>query len=644
MCGLTGIFGITASGREAATEVQSMMDAISHRGPDGRGYVLDSCAALGHVRLAVLDVKGGSQPLKSPDGRIWLAYNGEIYNFRELRKQLIHLGCRFRTKADTEVLLAAWQEWGESSVDRLNGMFAFSIWDRQERKGCLVRDPVGIKPLFYYQKGGQLLFASEVKAILAALSRPPEFDPVSLHFLMNFRYLPGDRTMWKGIRQVPPGCMLTWNDGNVRIRTWAASLFRASDSSVEYSEEVLAQLLEDCVHRQLVSDVPIGGYLSSGIDSGLLTALAVDEKGTDRNSYPTFTIRTGDSPEEAAGAARTAWLLGVSNFQEDVSPNIHEWLPWLLWHLEVPKVNALQSAMVAGLACRHVKVALSGLGGDELFYGYNIHRFMSVVDMLQNPLLRPVANLTGRAVSRLFDFFGTAGEELKRGGEVLSSTEVARAYGILRNVWDSPEGRRRLYGPRLIEADLPSAYDILRAKWPVGCDDAVEAAARFELKEKMVNDLLWNEDRVSMAFGLEVRVPFLDLELLRAVTSVSRRKLMPRGRLKYLLRRISRRWLPAEVIRRPKSGFQLPAHQFFHKHLRVMLETCLPYDRMKQTGLFNPDFVKQVVNARPDPRLRWHYFILYLMIGMEIWLELFDTEQLTPPDTPCACKSDGNVY
>lgn len=634
MCGITGILGHQSAGEDLAVTINEMMQAMIHRGPDGTGFWYDEQVALGHVRLAIIDLESGDQPMPSADGRYQIAYNGEIYNFRELRRELTGLGHHFTTTSDTEVLLAAWQQWGIASLPRLNGMFAFAIWDRQEKKGFLARDPMGIKPLFYSHRDNELLFGSEAKAIIAGLSVPPPLDLQSLHLLMNFRYLPGDRTMWEGLRQLPPGSVLVWQDGRVNISNWGLDADSAEVlSGLHGVEDHLASLVEQGVQRQLVSDVPLGGYLSAGIDSGTLTAIAVS--GSNSKDYPTFTIKTGDSPQEAAGAARTADILGVANTQEEIRADLDTWLPWLMWHLEVPKVNALQSSLVARLASRHVKVALSGLGGDEIFFGYNIHRYMDRLFTLKNSLPgRILAKPVGRLVQLCFCKSGLKYEEFARAGQALSASDMARAYGILRNIWDSPEGRKRIYGPRMLAADLPSAFDVLAEGWPSQKSDPVEAVATYELGEKMVNDFLWNEDRVSMASGLEVRVPFLDLELVKRARSLPRTILMPAGKLKGLLRKIVCRWLPAEVVKRPKSGFQVPAHEFYLEHLRPLVVKYLTPERMAKSGLFNPDFVQEVVAAKPHPRLRWHYFILYLMVGTEIWLDLFEKTRPEKPETP----------
>ncbi|MFO7761133.1 MAG: asparagine synthase (glutamine-hydrolyzing) [Desulfobia sp.] len=634
MCGIAGFFGNPFPREEKENRLAAMMAAVNHRGPDDRGMCFDREAALGHVRLAIIDLETGKQPMTTPDGRFSLVFNGEIYNYRELRKELTGLGYDFRTTSDTEVLLNAWHKWGQDSLKRLNGMYAFALWDRAERKGLLARDPIGIKPLFFYQEKDNFFFGSEAKAILAGLPGSPDLDPASLHLLMNFRYLPGERTMWQGIRQLPPGDLLCWQNGKIDIFHGISSSAACKPSDFRGTGEEVAEAIEHSVTRQLISDVPLGGYLSSGIDSGILTSLASGSDAVHNNYYPTFTIKTGDSLFEAAGAARTAEILGVRNFQEEVEVDLRKWLPYLIHHLEVPKVNALQSALVAGLAAGHVKVALSGLGGDEIFYGYNIHSYMARIDRFHKLIPSLVRKTAGNISSGLFNMLGLKYEEWKRGGETLAAPNMARAYGILRNIWDDPEERRRLYGPGMLDAELPGAFELMEDMWPEMPGDSVEKAAGYEFSQKMVNDFLWNEDRVSMARGLEVRVPFLDLELVAAASSLSRSELMPDNQLKGLLRRISSRWLPDEVLQRPKSGFQVPAHDFYLAHLKPLVQEYLSPERMKKSGLFNPDFVQSVLKARPHPRLRWHYFTLYLMLGMEIWLDVFTGKNQEKPEAP----------
>lgn len=636
MCGIAGIFHRIPI-ETIDSVLKNMQKTIAHRGQDGDGLWISDCAALAHVRLAILDINGGRQPMTTEDGRFVISYNGEIYNFKEIRQQLQGLGCQFYTDSDTEVLLRAWQQWGEACLPRLNGMFAFSIWDELEKTGCLARDLFGIKPLFFFHRKDMLLFASEAKAILAALSENLELDLNALHFLMNFRYLPGDFTLWKGIRQLKPGFLLRWTEDGFEIKQWGDLLPCTKDKAIKKHdiEDVARELIEDSVQKQLVSDVAIGGYLSYGIDSGIITAISAKtlrEKGIE---YPTFTIDTGDSPLEAKGAKETARYIGVPNFQEKIEINIAQWLKWLIWHLEVPKVNALQSALVASLASRHVKVALSGLGGDEIFLGYNIHkifyRFSKINEKISiGSLVRPCSAVT----KTLLKIFSPHFDEFSRGIDFLASRDMARAYGILRNVWDGFIERSSIYGPRVLdEGDILNPFEYIKEHWPG--DSNIPPLKRlqvFELREKMVNDFLWNEDRVSMAKGLEVRVPFLANDLAEFVLWQDIGTVMADGHLKGLLKKIGREWLPKDFLMRPKSGFQVPAHVFFAKHLRPLCKIYLNETRVKREGLFNYTFIRKILDARPNKYLRWHYFLIYLMIGMSVWIELFENgSQLSPP-------------
>ncbi len=630
MCGIAGFFGTPRSGTAEKT-LARMLAAIAHRGPDGDGATFFPEAALGHLRLAIIDLAGGGQPMATTDRNLHIIYNGELYNYRELRRELAGLSSTFRTDSDTEVVLAACHHWGVTAAcNRFRGMFAFALWDSEKRQGTLVRDRFGIKPLFYAETPEALLFGSEAKAIRAGLAARPALDLNALHLLLNFRYIPGPATLFAGIRQLPPGHCLTWRENRLALSQWATALPTAAAVPAGEQEEHLRQRLRQAVARQLVSDVPLGGYLSAGLDSSTLLALAVKEQGR-ADHFPTFTIQTGDSPQEAKEAAATARLFGAVNHQQAVPLAMAELLPRLVYHLEVPKVNGLQSALVARLASRHVKVALSGLGGDEIFLGYHLHRLLATLKPYGAAPLRPGTRAVGALARLACARLGLAYEEGYRAGQLLGRLpDFAGAYGILRNVWDAPAMRRRLYGPRLLAAPLDNAFELLASTWPVH-PDPVTAAADFELTNKMVNDLLWNEDRLSMAFGLESRVPFLDEDLVAAVTAVDRRARMPAGRLKHLMRRVVAPWLPAEILARPKSGFQVPIHRFFNSHLRPLCARYLSPERLRADGLFNPVFVAEVLAARPHPRLRWHYFLLYLMLGTAIWIDIFEKDQEVPP-------------
>jgi asparagine synthase (glutamine-hydrolysing) len=603
-----------------------MISAIAHRGPDGQGMRIVDHAALGHARLAIIDIAGGAQPMATAGGDLIVTFNGEIYNYRELRQELSAHGYAFRTDSDTEVILALYAIQGVQGFARLRGMYAIALWDSRRRAGVLARDPLGIKPLFISQRAdGTLHFASEAKAILAGEGRRGELDESALHLLMNFRYLPGEGSLFRGIRQIAPGEVVTWQPGHsISTETIAPLLPPNDDRSV-------LEVFQQSVATHLTADVEVGAYLSGGIDSAAIAASAVGHGYTDLR---TFTMDVGDDPREAQHAARTAEILGVRNLPSRCPEDAAGALPKLIWHLELPKINAFQVSELARHTAQHVKVALSGLGGDELFLGYNMHEILAQARLLSRCVPGALSHTVGAlGADALRGLSPVPWSEAERAFRMLMSINCwPRVYGVLRNVWDAPDLRERLYGPRLLDADLPDAFDILENHWP-NTKDPVLAAAEFEWRHKMVNDLLWQEDRCSMAASLEARVPFLDVQLAAAVHRLGRKELMPGMKPKAYMRTMLRQILPAEILRRPKSGFQVDAPQFYHRQLKTMAREYLSDKKVRSYGLFNPQFVQSITQNRPRPGLRWHYFILYLMLATHIWIDLFETNPLVSPES-----------
>ncbi|ROR29704.1 asparagine synthase (glutamine-hydrolyzing) [Inmirania thermothiophila] len=609
MCGIAGWF---ATGRRegAAAILERMADRLAHRGPDGRGVWSDAHAGLAHTRLAVIDPEGGAQPLWDAEGRAVIVFNGEIYNHEALRRALVREGASFRTRSDTEVVLQLFLRRGVEGLARLRGMYALALWEPAARRGWLARDPLGIKPLFVQEAADTLRFGSEAKAILADPGAgSPRLDEAALHLLLNLRYPAGETTLFRGIRQVPPGTVLEWRDG--RVRRHAIPEAAAGDAP-------LMEAIRDSVQAHLVADVAVGAYLSGGIDSATVVALS-------GRPLPTFTLDVGDDPREAEHAARTAELLGVPNRREALRLDLAEELPRLVWHLEAPKINALQSALVARCAAGAVKVALSGLGGDELFMGYRIHGLIARAQALARLAPPPLAAPAGAIAAAAARTLGRAewSEPERAALAVAALGDWPRVYGLLRNLWDDPRRRRRIYGPRMLDAELPDAWRWLAAHWPEAPTPLAQTE-RFEWRHKMVNDLLWNEDRVSMACGIEVRVPFVDGPLAARVRRLTPEARMPRGRLKGLLREELRSVLPREVLERPKSGFQLDAPSFFAERLAPLARDWLSPERIRRHGLFNPDWIARTMRLPPQRRHRWHFFMLYLMLLTHLWIEVFE--------------------
>lgn len=619
MCGLTGWFTAEKVDKESDSLcIRRMMNAISHRGPDGQGVLIKENAVLGHVRLSIIDIESGSQPMSYHDKDIHIIFNGEIYNYKELRKNLSQEGFIFKTNSDTEVILAMYVKHGLEAFQYLRGMFAIAIWDENKKRGVLVRDPIGIKPLFYkVSRSNELVFASEAKGILAKSNLNRKLDIYSLHFLMNFRYLPNEQTMFQGIKQLSPGEIIEWSYNKPIKKHSFKFLNKNSDLSILES-------IKESVRIHLTSDVEVGAYLSGGIDSACISKFANESTA---KKLRTFTLNTGDDPNEAVNAKSTALLLGVENIVGDDISSVEELLPKLVWHLEVPKVNALQANQVAKLASSKVKVVMSGLGGDELFLGYNAHKIMLAASQLDCYTPRKLSNFfSGACLSFIKKLDLPLWSEQERAAQMLGNMgHWSRVYGILRNVWDEGLLRQKVYGPRMLDANLPNAFSYLDAEWPDN-DDPVGAAAEFEWRHKMVNDLLWQEDRCSMAEGLEVRVPFLDLELTERIRKIPRSELIKGGQAKVFMKNILKDTLPKEILSRPKSGFQVDASAFFKNNLTGLANKYLNTDKVIEYGLFNPEFVTEIKNYRIGKSTRWHFFMLYMMIMTHLWVEVFEKE------------------
>lgn len=610
MCGISGFFSDAPVVREADEPVLlRMQEALRHRGPDGNGIAFVKHAAFAHNRLAIIDPAAGVQPLSDASGAVTIVFNGEIYNYRELRSRYPHFA--YRTNSDTEVIVSVFMNEGIEGLTQLRGMFAIALWDARANKGWLLRDPVGIKPLFFCMADNRLYFGSEAKALLVGGALKPSLDVGSLHQLMNFRYVTGDASLFSQISQVPPGQILEWQPGS-GTRRWTPSWNSQSGLST-------TEAFTQAVSRHLVADVKVGCFLSGGIDSALIAAVACRQE-----KIETFTLDVGDDPLERQNAAETAALLGLPNTAFDFSLNdVVGFHQSLVKHLEAPKVNAVQSAILSEHAVRHTKVALSGLGGDELFLGYNAHRILwaaqSADRMMPFGMNRWLAGVFGGLVDD-----GIPWGERTRAVEMLRAMpNWGAVYGILRNVWDSPAMRRAVYGPRMLDANPPASFEWLSKHFPSGVG-GVQAAREFEFRNKMVNDLLWNEDRVSMRVGLEVRVPFLDWDLVATCNRKSVRELMPMGRAKHALKSLARGIVPEPVLRRQKSGFQLDVVDASGSTLAPLFDAYLSDEAVHRHGLFSMSFVQEVMKHRGDRRWRWHFFLLYLMAQAHIFMDEYE--------------------
>ncbi|HLE85669.1 MAG TPA: asparagine synthase (glutamine-hydrolyzing) [Thermoanaerobaculia bacterium] len=625
MCGICGYTGAEEPGALAR-----MSEALRHRGPDASGTLERGGVHLAARRLRILDLEGGDQPLFNEDGTVGVVFNGEIYNHRELRRELEAAGHRFRTRTDTEVLVHLYEEHGPEMVGRLDGMFAFALHDAPRRRLLLARDPVGIKPLVYRWDGRRLVFGSEAKALLAHPAVTARLDPDALHLLLNVRFVPAPWTLFEGIRQLPPGHLLVLEEGGeprlAQYHRWRFPGRRRL--TLDEAAEGFLEALTRAVERQLVADVPVGVFLSGGLDSSAVVAGAALDGGT--AGLSSFCLGFGEPGDELADAARVAAHFGTRHRELTLAPRPLALYPRIVHFAEAPKVNAPQGYYLSRFAAGEVRVALSGLGGDELFLGYDVYRHLWPGRLLvDGPAARPAAALAGAAdalAGLLARAAGPRAEVPRRALELAASGgDPLRYWATLRNGWDlGPAVARELYAPawrRRIAVTTREAFAPFfdRPDLPL-----VEQVQWAELRSKMVDDFLANEDRMSMASSLEVRVPLLDREVVELAFSLPLEVKFRRRERKAVMRRALAPHLPAEVLRKPKRGFTFDPYEQVRKDLGELCRRELTPAFLAEQGIVRPEFVRRILEARPSPRRRWHYFMIWQLLGLKFWQEIFE--------------------
>ncbi len=627
MCGIAGTAGF---GDEEL--IRAMTDKIAHRGPDGDGFYSDERVHLGSRRLAIQDVPGGSQPMANEDGSVVVVYNGEIYNYPQLREVVLARGHRLRTHCDTEILPHLYEDEGIAFAARLNGIFAFALLDRSRRKLFLVRDPLGVKPLVYSIQDGMLAFGSEAKAVLASGLVSAELDEASLHLSMNVRYVPGDRTFFRDIKRLPPGQALEFSEGRARLFPYA-SIDWTPDASMSRDGwlEGIRFHYQEAVKRQLISDVPVGVSLSGGIDSSSIVAML---RRTTSGPIKTFSLGFNEPTDETADARFVARTFGTEHQEVVLHEPALAHLADAIYYTEEPKVNSLQLYLLHRFIGEHVSVVLSGLGGDELFAGYDFYDYFFRTRRLRGGVpgaaIRALAPALDWAARRSAGLGRPELDLVTRKLEWLAASgDGARNYLLLRNAWDfNPALLKRVYAADFLDRLTVSA----RQDYDAHFDDErplESQALRAEFATKMVSDLLHNEDTMSMAHSVESRVPLLDLELVRFAARIPdsvRFAGGPKGLLKDSLAGV----LPDRVLHKRKWGFTFDPVEQYRKDLGPMAREMLSPDQLGRSGIFNPEFVRAVLKAEPHQRLRWHYFLLWQMIGVETWLETFAQGQPVP--------------
>jgi asparagine synthase (glutamine-hydrolysing) len=553
MCGICGQYNFGNQAPVQKRDIEAMANSIAHRGPDDEGYYIAGPLGFGFRRLSIIDLSGGHQPMADQEESVWVIFNGEIYNFAEVRRELEAFGHVFRTKSDTEVIIHGYKQWGDDVLNHLNGMFGLAIWDVRRRRLVLARDAFGIKLIYYRIDQGRLYFGSEMRAVRAVMDDGAEIDPTSLNLFLRNRFTPSPYTILKGIRKLAPGTKLTVQDGNCEVSRWYQ--FKPAHFVPPKSlDEARAELLErykGAIRRQLISDVPVGLLLSGGLDSALLLGLMNLNGG----SWPTYTIGYGSSfaDDELADAAESARILGANHSSITITKSIfEEALPRIVASLEEPIASSSIVPMyfVCERARQDVKVALVGQGPDELFGGYKRHlgvRYGALWGKVPDWMRAPIAS-TISALPR--------NETLKRGIWSLSLTDRMRRYQNVLSLLPGPQVDE-LFHDGLLE---PDAGDTILKCWedlvPLMAEtDELGGLQFLEVRSTLPDELLMYADKLSMAHGLELRVPFLDKEIVEYVERLPASMKVRNGSRKWLHREVCRTYLPDSILKRPKRGF-----------------------------------------------------------------------------------------
>jgi asparagine synthase (glutamine-hydrolysing) len=616
MCGIVGIVGLNPLERVDETRLKRMRDVLRHRGPDGEGLWADGAVGLGFRRLAIVDVEGGAQPMANEDGSVWIVFNGEIYNHAALRPWLESRGHRYRTRSDTETIVHLYEEEGERCVERLQGMFAFAVWDRARERLLLARDRLGIKPLYYAQTERELVFASEIKAILAGGARRPAFNTAVLPEFLANRFVAGTETFFHGVQKLLPGRTLTWSraDGLAERRYWRVPTELDDSGTLAGVAGEVRTELEAAVRSHLMSDVPLGLFLSGGIDSSALAALMAPMAA---EPIRTFSVGFADADANELPYARlVARAVGAVHREVVVSPTGS-----LIWHEDEPIAftSSVPLYFVSRLAREDVKVVLTGEGSDELFLGYHRYRVTAWNDRASRIYrgLLPAALRAGvrRRVDRLpFSLRRYAARTflaLEPGPRELFCENFA--------VFPTAMQRRLLADPMLLAARDPYA-DALRC-YEDGAGGTLERMSQADLQTYLV-ELLMKQDQMSMAASIESRVPFLDHRFVEFAAAIPGRLKVRGWRTKAVLREALRDLVPREILTRPKMGFPVPVGRWLRGRFWPLVEELVLGREALGRGLFEPAELRRLAEAHRAGAAE-HGDRLWLLLNLEIWQRIF---------------------
>jgi asparagine synthase (glutamine-hydrolysing) len=624
MCGICGKINLEGVNYD---DLQLMCDTISHRGPDDEGYYTNGTIGLGMRRLSIIDLDSGRQPISNEDETLWIVFNGEIYNYQSLRKELKDKGHEFKTHSDTEVIIHLYEDMGEKCVERLSGMFAFAIWDEQKKKLFLARDRIGQKPLYYTQNGTKFIFASEVKAILATKEVKREIDIESLHHYLSLRFIPSPGTMFQSIKKLPPAHYLIFQNGSVTIsRYWSLSFYEKLNYSEREMIEILKEKLEEVVESHLVSDVPVGSFLSGGLDSSMIVAM-MDHVTT--NQFKTFSIGVSEQDfNELPYARMVAEHYDTCHFEESVKSDLIRLLPKIIWHMDEPS-DPIAACMfhASKLASQHVKVVLGGDGGDEAFAGFDrylgvnyIDRYNLIPGLIRQRMISPFLD----AIPDSFTYKSLT-QKLRWINQLSSLSSVGERYAEATMFFRFNEhDKQLLFGESLWHQleNLNSADVIIQQYNHANANDPIDRMLYTDFMTRLPEHSLMLTDRMTMAHSLEARSPFLDHKLVEVLASFPSNMKIRDRELKYLLRKVAEGYLPKEITQREKQGFMFPIAYWFKSDLYDFIKQILLNSSFVRDGFFRRERVSKLIEDHRRNKVDNHVR-LWMLLNLQIWYWLY---------------------
>jgi len=625
MCGICGKLNFEQGVAVNPALIRAMMDAIRHRGPDDEGLHVQSEVGLGFRRLSIIDLSNGHQPLSNEDGTIWIVFNGEIYNYRELREFLLTKGHIFKTQTDTEVIVHLYEELGPECLQKLRGMFAFAIWDENAKTLFLARDRVGIKPLYYSLSNKQLVFASEIKAILTDPIVGRSLAPEMIDRFLTFLYVPGQETLLQSIRKLAPGHYLLIRNGRTELRQyWDLQFVKPSHSpSLAEAELELSSLLSETVEQHMIADVPVGVLLSGGVDSTAVLSCAVERTSQQISSYTVGFSGSGIA-DERPYAKLAAESFGSHHHDMSISAaDFSEFLPKYVWHMEEPVCEPPAIAMyyVSKFARSHVKVLLSGEGGDEAFAGYNNYRSIVWMERLKQ-ICPPLNGPLSWGLNQLNSLAHS--ETLAKYGPLIASHFPQYYYSRTSTPYCySGNGIGELYSTDFLQG-VDKEFTIgplLKLFSAVTHEDVLNQMLYIDTKTWLPDDLLIKADKMTMANSLELRVPLLDHRFLEFAASLPTHYKLKGFTLKYIWKKALSKRVPAMILKRKKAGFPVPYESWLRNECRDTVRSILTDRRTTQRGYFRKGSVETLLNAN---RERGTYSKeIFSLVTLELWHRMF---------------------